>query len=281
MNEMCKPIQFLILVCAMCFTQAVIAAGSNNPAASLSDDLALEFFEEFDPGNPGLERFNVISEIVTLPANMPVPDTSGGPPVWRNPLTGMVIPQNEDGLFITPYNVRMSLYVKLESRSANTDAQLMSFSAGHQLDVPLVNPNDTFSLEVEGQVTIATLAGNKVFVLMTWLKYQEADALAETWEGGQVRVTVVDVNGTILMKRTFKSNFWGHLNVEEFRILDASGDGSDNIVVVFDKIRTVTPVAGGVRGTIPKTTVIYPLNSSNAAPLRIYRNSNVFTEKTL
>ncbi|RMH13571.1 MAG: hypothetical protein D6698_13825 [Gammaproteobacteria bacterium] len=230
------------------------ASATNNPEINFEQAPGNISFAELSAANPGLERLIpvLVSRLDSANLNNLAAVAQGFPPA-----PGFIPPAVDPvtGLYITPVLATFGVTDKVKMTSASTNALLGTVTVAHNFsNVKLYNPWDALELRngpgLLEAVGIAK-APNTLIVKMTGFMVTEPDAKVGAWQGGQVKVAVIDpATGTIVKNHYFKSGKAGHLDPYETKIIDANGDGVDDLVVGYMKPKVSGPTASGWKDVI-------------------------------
>ncbi|RLL54740.1 hypothetical protein D8Y20_02880 [Mariprofundus sp. EBB-1] len=206
----------ILSVLTLGFIPSAMAAGSTNPSVNIDEGM-LSAFQELVVVNPGLERIKYQSNTEFSISSKDLKRT-------KKAAVG------PDGLLITPVKGKVGSHRTVAVMSASYDTLLSG----------PVDINNVFSVSVVVRkdkpkfletLTAARLTGSTALVSLAGVTLQEAKGQF----GGQVRVTVINpVTGQVTYTGTYThSATMGYLDVRSSAIVDADGDGSDDLVIQY------------------------------------------------
>jgi len=225
MNHIKNILKTITFGVVMGVAPLAMAAGSTNPSAGFDffgGGLGgnSTYFEELVKANRGLERVQPLKYTMYQSAAL------------NNSATGAIDPAT--GLLVTPVTGIVGNSKTFRVMSASTNRALTKpITVTHRFKVTTTTPGfNSYPVDFE---TIATLNRAPVIVLVTAVHDYSQMSVAKA--KSQLRVTVVNPkNGRILNSRLYRSSrALGGLDPLSAKIVDANGDGSDDLVLQYRK----------------------------------------------
>jgi len=210
----------LLSVLALGFIPSAIAAGSTNPSVDIDEGM-LNPFQELIAANAGMER---IQNQITSEFSISKHATK------HPPVTGKV------------GNTRT-----VTVKSATTDVALagpVSFDNVFTVTVTVKKDKPKF----KETLTTANVGGSTVLVSLAGVSLHASKHQL----GGQVRVTVYNQSaGSPGLTATYGNSAYGFLDVRSSAIVDADGDGTDNLMLRY------------TNGASPETILVISLSDGS------------------